>query len=258
MPKNGTDRRILFFLTYTTYKPVKINGGGKQLQLMFDSPCWIWQQSGTDTCTQKLENGYPAWSKDATGKSCSWGVWETTFDGNCCSSTCLDNTENTLQLTKGKCHAFIQTTSFFFFFTQWRCLGGCTRQRGRFVYRLVCQPLPCKWSADTVAALWHGDSAQSRMSSAPLSGITPGRMTEPETAAKVWTYPDKEQGILLNHITTKYFKKNLYALSVSENLHCLTWVRLQQLQEQRYPFLSVWAVFLLCPNNSMAVSVWDF
>ena len=44
------------------------------------------------------------------------------------------------------------------------------------------------------------------MSSVPLSGITPGRMTEPETAAKVWTYPDEEQGIFLKHITTtKHF-----------------------------------------------------
>ena len=34
-----------------------------------------------------------------------------------CSSTCLNNTENTLQLTKGKCHTFIQTTCFFFFYS---------------------------------------------------------------------------------------------------------------------------------------------
>ena len=120
MLKNCTDRCILFFLTDTTYKPVKINSGGKQLQLMFNSRWWLWKQSGTVTCTQRLENGYPSQSKDAgagaaTGKSCSWGVWETTFDDNCCSSTCLDNTENTLQLTKGKCHTFIQTTCFFFY-----------------------------------------------------------------------------------------------------------------------------------------------
>ena len=53
------------------------------------------------------------------GRCSNWQVMqprclETTFDNNCCSSTCLDNTENTLQLTKGKCHTFIQTTCFFF------------------------------------------------------------------------------------------------------------------------------------------------
>ena len=54
------------------------------------------------------------------GRCSNWQVMqlrclETTFDNNCCSSTCLDNTENTLQLTKGKCHTFIQTTCFFFY-----------------------------------------------------------------------------------------------------------------------------------------------
>jgi len=114
-------------------------------------------------------------------------------------------------------HSSKQLASFFF--TQWRCLGGCTRWKVRFVYRQVCRPLPCKWSADTVAALWHGDSARSRTSSAPLSGIIPGRTTEPETAAKVWTYPDEEQGIPLKHITTTTTKFTLHQF---QNLGCLT------------------------------------
>ena len=37
----------------------------------------------------------------------------------------------------------------------------------------------------------------------------------------------------------------------------LTWKGLQQLQEQCYPSYNVCHIFM-CPNNDIAVSVWDF
>ena len=42
------------------------------------------------------------------------------------------------------------------------------------------------------------------------------------------------------------------------NLARLTWVMLQQPQEQRYPFLPMCSVPFVCPNDGMAASAWEF
>ena len=46
-------------------------------------------------------------------------------------------------------------------------------------------------------------------------------------------------------------------LSLAGNLGHLTWVRLQQPQEQRYPFLTVCVLFLCVQTKGMAANAWD-
>ena len=54
-----------------------------------------------------------------------------------------------------------------------------------------------------------------------------------------------------------YYRCLAFHLSLVENPGRFTWVRLQQPQEQRYPLLTVRAVFSCVQTKGMAANAWD-
>ena len=61
-------------------------------------------------------------------------------------------------------------------------------------------------------------------------------------------YRQREEYVLTVYRAIDFFFFSLH-LSLAGNSGCLTWVRLQQPQEQRYPFLTVRAVFSCVPRK---------
>ena len=104
----------------------------------------------------------------------------------------------------------------------------------------VCQPWYCnRLSPDTCRAL----------SAANFCGRIPAHTHKKAETQLLIAY-----STVTNHQATFFFSQ--LHLSLVGNLGCLTWVRLQQRQEQCYPFLLVCAVFS-CPNNGVAANTRD-